>query len=278
MRCFPCHTPHEINADNPAHAEPAKRHAEYVSQYGQRMNLFTESPATTLRAWITSSGKRHGDSLPLINLASPADSLILLKPTSKVPGKNPDGTLQPPSSALPVSHGGGLKMYINDTSYKACIAWIRDYANIASGGYKHSSQLPSDNWFPTNQFIRIQQAPEAWPVMSVVQMFFYEFDDSEVMSSPVAFTQAIVTPKRMLNGNIILLGTDVGDPSEPPVKLHSGRYQIRVVIDTQGKLDSLPEMLLDDGDAIGEATIDANWGEGFPNAETVVGTIFKSLQ
>ena len=40
MRCVPCHTPNEINPDDPKHEKPAERHRDFVKKYGARMNLF----------------------------------------------------------------------------------------------------------------------------------------------------------------------------------------------------------------------------------------------
>ncbi len=39
MRCFPCHTPNEIDPNNPQHAKPKENHRKFVKQYGARMNL-----------------------------------------------------------------------------------------------------------------------------------------------------------------------------------------------------------------------------------------------
>ena len=64
-----------------------------------------------------------------INRIEPAKSLLVLKPTAKVPRKNDQGELEKPSSSTPVTHMGGLKMHVDDQSYKAFIAWIQDYKN-----------------------------------------------------------------------------------------------------------------------------------------------------
>ena len=59
MRCFPCHTPAELDVNNPMHKKPIERHGNFVKQYGARMNLFKETPMETLRSLISSSRKRH---------------------------------------------------------------------------------------------------------------------------------------------------------------------------------------------------------------------------
>ena len=62
MRCFPCHTPHEIDPENPNHQVPAQRHREFVEKYGAKMNLFAETPEATLTQLV--AGSRHRVALP----------------------------------------------------------------------------------------------------------------------------------------------------------------------------------------------------------------------
>ena len=66
---------------------------------------------------------KHG--YPLLNLDEPRKSLLVLKPTSKLPRKIGEKQFEKPSSADPVSHMGGLKMHVDDPSYKAFVSWIR---------------------------------------------------------------------------------------------------------------------------------------------------------
>ena len=69
---------------------------------------------------------------------------------------------------------GGMKMHPNDQSYKAIIAWIGDYAKTVDGKYRNVDELPADNWLPSQLVVRLKNAPEAWPVGSVVQLFVHE--------------------------------------------------------------------------------------------------------
>lgn len=122
MRCFPCHTPHELDESNPKHQVTIQRHREFLEKYGaefgDRLNIFRETPEATLQSLIEKSRDAGEGELPLINLAEPAKSLLLLKPTAKLPPRNAEGEFETPSSVEPVSHMGGLKMYVDDQSYK----------------------------------------------------------------------------------------------------------------------------------------------------------------
>ena len=149
MRCFPCHTPFELDESNPKHLRPIKKVAEFEDQFGQdhaqRLRLFKKSPKETLKHWIERSQQVPEGNYPLINLKEPRRSLILLKPTSRLPEKV-NGIRKKASNADPVSHMGGLKMHVDDQSYKAFVAWLEDYARIVGGSYQSVEELPRDNW------------------------------------------------------------------------------------------------------------------------------------
>ncbi len=291
MRCFPCHTPGELEPSNPKHKKPAERYREYVAQYGQRMNLFRETPQATLRALIASSRKRHGNQLPLLNLQEPTQSLLIVKPTSKLPAKRADGQFETASSQPPVTHMGGLKMHVDDMSYKAFVSWIADYAQVVHGQYTSADQLPLDNWHPSGHVLRIKDAPEVWPSMATVQLFVYAMDTKNGgwSTAPIAFTQCKVTPRKMAVGSLMLMAASE-DPvlSEDPVaepededqaegetaRLAAGRYLIRAYLDTEDQLSSDPTALLHGGESHFQAVVDAQWKEGFQHAEIVLGSAF----
>jgi hypothetical protein len=135
LRCFPCHTPHELDESNPKHAKPIATHKEMVKKFGQKINIFRESPEATLRHLMISSRRPRPDKFPLLKVADPAKSLLVLKPTSKLPKKDADGKFEKTSSGEPVSHMGGLKMHVDDQSYKSFVAWIQDYSRVVGDQY-----------------------------------------------------------------------------------------------------------------------------------------------
>lgn len=297
MRCFPCHTPFEIRTDDLKHDKPARRHRELVQQYGARINLFDKDPTATLERWIAASRKTHQDRLPLINLETPKESLILLKPLSKVPAKQEDGTLSPASSVLPVSHAGGLKMFEHDQSYKSIRSWIEDYADVVQGKYASIDQLPTERWKPTQKIIRMSNISETHQVGTPVQIFVHH--ENNELKLPVAFTQGIITPRGFVNGplyEIVQEDQSSGHPKEKEAEqdsyaaddnpLHqresnagtnliAGEYRIRVYIDRHGKLDDDPAIYLDEEDFLGETTLTSQWNLGFPNATIFSATDLK---
>lgn len=281
MRCFPCHTPHELDESNPKHEKAIARHKELEKKFGQRINIFRDSPETTLRHLMVSSRKPRPGRLPLINVADPAKSLLILKPTSKLPKKHADGKFEKPSYAEPVSHMGGLKMHVNDQSYKSFMAWIQDYSRVVGEQYASADDLPLDNWYPSMQVLRLKNAPESWEVLTGVQMVVHAWNDAEKSWSddPVAFTQGTVTPQKTVNGALFLLapanvdGQDAWDREGST--LPTGRYLVKIYVDTQGRLADDPAAFLTEPDYFGQATVEDPWKEGFRDAKLLDGALLQ---
>lgn len=275
MRCFPCHTPAELNVDNPMHKKPIERHRDFVKKYGARMNIFKATPRETMRTLITDSRKLREDQLPLINIAEPRESLLVLKPTAKLPPKTASGELEQPSSIVPVSHMGGIKMHKGDQSYKAWMMWLEDYAKSITNEYGSEDQLPRDNWYPTQHVIRIKGLPEDWPSFEKVQIFVHRWnpDSNEWSDTPAAFTQAVVTPRKIVNGSLFVLASSDQRAllSSEGTDLKPSRVQLKLYLDRDKRLEDSPVLLLNDRkpDAITEA--DAKFGVGFKNADVIEG-------
>ncbi len=272
MRCFPCHTPHEIDPENPQHKKSAERYAELLKQYGQRVHIFRETPEATLEHLIVGSRKATRTHLPLLNLQDPKMSLLILKPTSKLPMKKEDGSFERPSSIVPVSHMGGLKMHVDDQSYKSFIAWIQDYANVVGDRYKSVADLPADNWAPTMRVLRLKDCPDNWQVGTTVQLFVHRWNerDDDWDGDAIAFTQGTVTPRAIVNGALFVLAPDTVDqPKSDQGLLTPGKYRVNVYVDQQARISEDPALLLGKEDLKGHVEIDAQWREGFPQAEVI---------
>ena len=279
MRCFPCHTPHEIDPENPRHAVAMKKQKEMKEIYGDRMarlNLFKKTPEATLDFLIASSRQTEPDSLPLLNLKNPLNSLLLLKPTSKLPRKNADGTFEAPSSVLPVSHMGGLKMHPNDQTYKSFVAWIGDYAKTVNGEYQSVDELPADNWLPSKLILKLKETPPAWKVGTPVQLLLHSWDEKNKRWSEnaVAFTQGTVTPRGMVNGALFLFdntkSSEVTSSISREAKLPHGPFLVRVYVDKKNRLEADPTILLNEDDFYGSAELDnKRWREGFRTGKVI---------
>ena len=288
MRCFPCHTPSEIK---PNQKVPRQKFEDWERQFGDAMIIFQETPEDTIRYLVEMSRETEGDDLPLINLEDPAKSLLVLKPTAKLPPRV-DGEFAQPSYSEPVSHMGGLKMHKDDQSYKSFIAWIKDYSNVVNERYAKAEDLPADNWIATKRVLRIKELPDDWQVGMPVQLFVYaRSDDPAAWSSePVAFTQGTVTPRHVVNGALFLLrdknhvATSYQNKTDKPADrdqpaparrriLPPGSYLVKVYADRTGQMEIDPTIILGADDFVGQIEIEnARWRIGFPKAEVVSGT------
>jgi hypothetical protein len=288
MRCFPCHTPHELDESNPKLRLAIERHKKFMDEigdgYGDRMNIFRETPEATLQSLIEKSRATPRGALPLINLAEPAKSLLVLKPTAKLPPKNRERQFDPPSSIEPVTHLGGLKMHVDDQSYKSFVAWIQDYARVVGNEYASVEDLPKDNWYASKHVILLREAPQAWSEGDRIQLFVHAWDSSASTWSnePVAFTQGTVTPLRTVAGTLFLFGSANGNTADTArtldpesAKLAPGKYLLKAFLDSQGRLNDDPTALLGKDEFFGQTEIDARWEEGFPQAEKVLGRLLK---
>ena len=270
MRCFPCHTPHEINDTDPRHQAAIKNVTTFKAKHPdlvERMEIFRETPEATLDYLVSRSRAAKSGDYPMLNLENPAQSLLVLKPMSKLPPKIGEDELAPPSSTDPVSHYGGLKMHPNDQSYKAMVAWIEDYARIVNGDYKSVDDLPADNWRGTEQFLQLTGVAEEWPVGEAVQLFLFQKNEADGTwsESPAAFTQGTVTPRHMVNGSLLMIEPRrYGSNQEPATELGAGDYLIKVYRDQSHKLEEAPTAFLGYEDFAGQAEVKAErWREGF---------------
>ncbi|MCH7751436.1 MAG: hypothetical protein IH898_04705, partial [Planctomycetes bacterium] len=191
----PFHSP-----SNPVELVQAEVVSVEAIQYGEemfdRLNIFRETPEASMEYLISSGHEASDDRLPLLNLEDPTQSLLVLKPTSKLPAKLEDGTHAPPSWVTPVSHMGGLKMHLNDASYKSFVTWIQDYAKVVGDRYDTAAELPADNLYPSKQVLRLKDAPQAWAKGTPVQFFVHAWNAQQHTwaAQASAFTQGLVTP------------------------------------------------------------------------------------
>lgn len=275
MRCFPCHTPHEIDPENPRHRVARTRQKELAEKYNvgmlRRLHFFRKTPEETLEYLLRDSQKTPAGRLPLINVQEPEKSLIVLKPMAKLPKRNEEKALEPPSYVEPVSHMGGLKMHKHDQSYKSFLAWLRDYSKLSRGGYTSVDDLPADNWHATQKVLRVRRVPESWSVGTIVQTFVYRTESGATADEPVAFTQGTITPRRIVNGTLFLLGSTERDgrAAKRPSGLRPGDYVLKVFVDRRGKVRKNPAAMLTMEDFVGQITHPAKWRNGFKRAEMI---------
>ncbi|MBT4864318.1 MAG: hypothetical protein HON53_04245, partial [Planctomycetaceae bacterium] len=281
FRCFPCHTPHEINPRNPRHKAPLKTLAKLKELYSPevlaRLDIFKKTPEATLQYLIEQSRNTPKDRLPMIDLKNPKESLLLLKPMAKLPKKRDDGSFEDLSFVVPVSHGGGLKMHKDDQSYKSFIAWIQDYAKVVGDKYASVDELPADNWYGSKIVLQVTDAPKTWPTGIPVQLVLHSWNEQNGSwnAEPIAFTQGTVAPRRMVSGALFLLAPDRSKVTDTPdrASLAGGRFLIKAYVDQRRQLEEAPTLMLGKEDLYGQTEVKkSRWREGFRQATAVAGS------
>lgn len=284
MRCFPCHTPYEIDDNNPKHKLARQRLKKMEHNLGDlwtgRMRIFRETPEETMAYLIRDSRRNRKDRLPLLNLKNPEKSLLILKPTARLPKKIGDKKFEDPSYVEPVSHLGGLKMHSDDFSYKAFMAWIEDYARVVGDQYTTNEELPADNWYFTRQMILMREASADWPAHARVQFHIYARNGADGWATePIAFTQGTKNPRNSVFGTLFLLRSKQTEDrvewnSEEPT-LAAGKYLIKAYVDRNHTLADNPTAMLGEKDYFGQGELQAKWEKGFPKAQKITGALFK---
>jgi len=180
---------------------------------------------------------------------------------------------------------GGLKMHLNDASYKSFVTWIQDYAKVVGDRYDTAAELPADNLYPSKQVLRLKDAPQVWAKGTPVQFFVHAWNAQQHTwaAQASAFTQGLVTPRHMAMGSLFLLAakdqdaTRQWDPEN--ATLAAGKYLVKVYVDTHERLASDPTAYLDDSDLYGQIELEnAQWLEGFKQAEWISGADFQRDQ
>jgi hypothetical protein len=203
-RCAACHSP--------------DRNQEQVQKHGERVSwIQRDGPEATLQ-YLADRG--------LIDAASPADSLLVAKPT------------------LQVEHGGGQKMMVGDRSYRQFRRFIDDYAATAQGRYRTAADLPrpakvvsvvSDIW------LKIEGVPERFD-KQLLRADVHRWISKGWSKRPVAGgDRAVAGDRRLWQQHLTLFaprGSQAAAEFAREQRLPTGRYLVRIYIDQQGRLAS----------------------------------------
>jgi hypothetical protein len=236
MRCFPCHTPNDIDANNPKHQAAIKNMAKFRQQYPgllQKVEIFKKTPDGTF------------------HLASSGD------PISHMGGLKMHKDDQ--SYKAFVTWIADYSRVVGD--HYASVHDLPADNWFASRSILRLAAAPAN--FQVGQ-----------PVQLFVHAF--DQQSGRFDSQPIAFTQGTVTPRRMVNGALFLLAPREtktrSDWDRERARLPGGRYLIRVFLDSKHRLADDATLMLGAGDYVGEMEIArARWREGFRHAETIQG-------
>lgn len=232
-RCAACHSP--------------DRNQEQVKKNGERISwIKLGDPQATLD---------HLMQAGIVDLDSPEESLLLLKPTNQV------------------KHGGGVKLVVGDRTYKQFRAFIEDYAASAQGKYKKAKDLPAERdevSAVTDVWFKLEGVPAKYDGM-LLQVDLYRWDekkkawsqerwgagDRQVYGKGELWQQhlSVIAPRDSARAKEITT-----QPALPP-----GRYLAKIFIDQAGKLQKDYRATLTPADLVSEIELTSQWPAGYGN-------------
>jgi hypothetical protein len=250
LRCSNCHVPG--NREN----------QKFVQQFGERVSWFVPGdPAATMKKIID-----HG----LINVADPAKSLLLLKPTMQVP------------------HGGGKKLMVGDRTYQAFRQWIEEYAASVRGRPRPRlvALVPPGEWLVRSEsWLKIEETPPAWGDRPLaVDLFAWDAAkgrwsdrvaaraDRGVWGGGKLWQQTLspVLRDARLVRELLPRSQAEGMYLSVPYRLPAGRYLIRIYCDTEGALERDWRLeIRQPRFYAGEVEVESDWPTGYDRMTVV---------
>lgn len=205
------------------HEAGAPDNDEKVKEFGARVAWFKpDSPEGTMRTLVA-----QGD----VDVDHPDQSLILLKPLSKVP------------------HGGGVKMLYGDAGYKMFRAWAEDYAAGVKGQYRKAADLPpapKEALVDMKCVLAVTGGPSDWKDKSLrVDVYPWDTAKGAWAERPAATGERGMfaagsgrpTATNLILFLIVPTGGVPGEKDRLLSGLGQGRYLLKYYCDTTGKLD-----------------------------------------
>lgn len=241
FRCMSCHTEGTPQCD------------KLVKEHGARVAWFKKAgPEATLDSLLSSK---------LIDFDAPEKSLLLTKPLNDV------------------KHGGGVKIVTGDQGYRALRAFVEDAAAMRAGKYRAAADLPAKDsgpkQFGTDIWLKLEKTPDAWAdKLLAVEVFAWDAKAGAWEPKPIATSDRVVFGKGKLWQHSLTLLAEPGSAraaawAKGKASLPPGKYQLRVIVDTDGKAAKDWKAGFGALESAGRAEFQARWAEGY-GAMTVV--------
>jgi len=223
-RCAACHS--------------SDRNQEQVKKHGEKVNWMKPGDPQATLDHLLEAG--------LIDVETPEESLILLKPLLKV------------------KHGGGQKMVVGDRSYKQFRRFLDDYAASAKGEYKSAKDLPEPDGevgAMTEIWFKLTDVPAKYD-QQLLQVDLYRWEGKGWSKHRVATSDRAVFGKGQLWQHSLELVAPRGSAWAKEIKqakLPGGKYLAKVYIDQTGKLAKDDRAKLDESDLVAEIELSSTW-------------------
>lgn len=232
MRCAACHAP--------------DRNQKQVKRHGEQMSwIRLKNPRATLEYMVDAG---------LIDVDSPADSLLITKPT------------------LQVEHKGGKKIEIGDRTYKQFRRFFEDYAATVNGKYTKASELPEQRdevSTVTRMWFKITNVPFEYDQKLLRVDVFRREGDGWSKQRWATAERAVFGKKHLWQDHLSVTSPRDAKRAERirtqdvDMRLPAGDYLARIYIDREGRLKEDYRASLGEKDLVGEVRFSSKWALGY---------------
>lgn len=223
FRCMSCHI------------EGSDENKKLVAKHGERVAWFKRTPEATLA---------HLMSTKLMNVKTPRESLLLVKPL------------------MEVDHGGGKKMLVGDQGYQLFLSFLEDYAAIKKDAYEAAASLPKKDRvarFGGEMWFKLTNLPDAWGD-KLLQVDIHAWDAArrDWEPAPIATSDRLSSAKARLWQHTLTL---LAEPESARAKawragkasLPQGKYLVKVLVADAGRAPQL----------VGQGEVTSVWADGY---------------
>jgi hypothetical protein len=172
-----------------------------------------------------------------------------------------------------------VKIVTGDQGYRALRAFVEDAAALRAGKYKAAADLPAKDTGPkqfgTDIWLKLEKTPDAWgDKLLAVEVFAWDAKAGAWEASPIATSDRVVFGKGKLWQHSLTLLAEPGSAraatwAKGKPALLPGKYQLRVLVDTDGKAAKDWKAGFGAAESAGRAEFVARWTDGY-GAMTVV--------
>lgn len=227
-RCVGCHSP--------------DKNERLVAKHGEKMSwIVPNDPAGTLQQCAERG---------IIDLASPAESMLVTKPSVRE------------------EHGGGPKFLVGSRSDQQFLRFLQDYASTVNGDYKSAADLPApppEVVALTSQHLRITGLPAHF-AEKLLQVDLYCWTDAGWAKQRVATADGPVGKQQQWQ-NIVAVVAPRGSAAAREAlrtrQLPAGRYLMRVYVDRHDQRRENADYKFTPADMLGEIEIQGDWPPGY---------------
>lgn len=216
--------------------------------------------------------KEHGEQLSWIAPGDPEATLANLVRGGNIDTQHPDKSMILLKALGMEDHGGGPKFAAGSRSDRNFRRFLVDYAKVVNGQYHRSDQIPDpvpEVVRQTDQQLRIVELPKGLD-QKLLKADIYRWTDLGWSDTPWGTAENPINGEKNLWQSIVFLVAPRGSKRAEEIartdtepRLGSGRYLIKIYIDTKDITRQDRDYVLGPAEFFGEVEIHGPWRPGY---------------